>query len=212
MSMAGGGTALPPAGVPADPARRRLLAAGLLLALAAGTGFGVVVPLLDGMSEAVEQEERQRALLARLERISAQGPALRRELEAMDAALAAPELLIRAPSASQAAAQLQAALRGLLDAEGIALDSAQALPPVPQGPLLRVGLRVELRAGLEPLTRLLHAMESHRPPLLVREAMIALPGQAGAGIVAGSTERLAIRLDVLALARLPESSTDARRS
>lgn len=212
MSMAGGGIPLPPAGVPADPARRRLLAAGLLLAVVAAGGFGVVLPVLDGMAEAAEQQDRQRALLARLERVSAQGPALQRELAAMDAALAAPELLIRAPSASQAAAQLQATLRSLLEAEGIALDSAQALPPVPQGPLLRVGLRVELRAGLEPLTRLLHAMESHRPPLLVREAMIALPGQAGAGIAAGSTERLAIRLDVLALARLPESGADARRS
>lgn len=204
--MAGAPSALPPAGLPADPARRRLLALGLLLALLALLGLGVVQPLLDGMAEAAEHEERQRTLLARLERVSAQGPALRRELDALDAELAAPELLLLAPSASQATAQLQGAMRRLLAAEGLAPESMQALAAAPEGALLRVGLRVELGAGIEPLTRLLQAMQAHSPPILVREAAIARPS------APGDAGRLAVRLDVTALARVGEGSPDARRS
>ncbi len=202
-------TMLPPAGLPEDPARRRLLALGLLVALLGALGLGILAPMLDGMAEAAEHEERQRSLLARLERVSAQGPALRRELEALEAELADPALLLRAPSASQAAALLQESVRRLLEAEGIAIESVQALPAVPQGPLLRLGLRAELRAGIEPLSRALQAMAAHQPPLLVREALIAAPEQRAGGLAA--EPRLSVRLDVQSLARVTEGG-DARRS
>jgi len=203
---------LPPAGLPESPARRRLLAIGLAGALAAALLLGVVAPLLDAMAEAAEHEERQRGLLARLERVSAQGPALRRELETLEAELAEPARLVRAPSASQAAALLQEAVRRVLEAEGIAIESVQALPAVPQGPLLRLGLRVELRAGIEPLSRALQAMAGHEPPLLVREALIAAPEQRAGGANGIAAEpRLAVRLDVQGLARVTEGA-DARRS
>lgn len=205
-------TMLPPAGLPEDPARRRLLALGLLVALLGALGLGLLAPMLEGMAEAAEHEDRQRSLLARLERVSAQGPALRRELEALEAELAEPALMLRAPSASQAAALLQESVRRLLEAEGIAIESVQALPAAPQGPLLRLGLRVELRAGIAPLSRALQAMAAHQPPLLVREALIAAPEQrAGSGGGLATEPRLSVRLDVQSLARVTEAS-DARRS
>jgi Tfp pilus assembly protein PilO len=211
--MASAAPTLPPAGLPDSPARRRALALGLLLVAIVLLVFGLLLPILESQAEAVDHEDRQRSLLARLERIVAQGPALRREVEALDADLAAPDLLLRAPSASQAAAQLQEAVRRIAEAEGIAIDSSQALAPVPQGPLLRVGLRVELRAPIEPLSRILQALDAHRPHLVIREAVIAAPdgrGEASGG--RNAAQRLLVRLDVQGLARMPEGEGDARRS
>lgn len=205
------GALLPP-GIPRDPRRRRMLALALPGALALGLGLGVVLPLAEQAAEAAEQEERQRSLLARLERLAAQGPALRRELDALDAELAGTEVVLRAPSASQAAAAFQAALRRVLEAEGVAPDSAQALPPVPEGAFLRLGLRLEMRAGIEPLSRILLALERHRPAILVREAVVAAGtrGQAGgAGVTRrdGGGAPLTIRLDLAVLAQVPPPAT-----
>ncbi len=206
-----GGFAPPlPAGLPESPARRRLLALGLLGAILAFLCLGILAPLLDGMAERAEHEARQLNLLARLERLSAQGPALRRDLEALDAELAAPDMLLRARSASQAAAQLQSSLRRILEAEGLDIETAQALPPAPQGPLLRLGLRVELRAGIEPLSRVLKAIEAHRPNLAVREALIAAPREASGAAPGGRpAEPLAVRLDVFGLAMVSDDAPES---
>jgi Tfp pilus assembly protein PilO len=203
---------LPPAGLPEDPGRRRLLALGLLLAVLGVVGLGVIAPALDTMVEAAEHEDRQRSLLERLERASAQGPALRRELDGLDAELAAPDVLFRAPSASQAAALLQEAVRSILEAEAVAIESAQALPPAAEGPLLRIGLRVELRAGLEPLSRIVQAIEASRPHVVIREAMIAASGGGRPVGAAGAADRLAVRLDLQGLARVAEGEGRARAS
>jgi general secretion pathway protein M len=213
-----GPVALLPPGLPESPARRRLLALGLLGALLALLLFGVIAPIAEGMAERAEHEERQRNLLERLERLSAQGPALRRELEAIDTELAAPEVLLRAQSATQAAAQLQANLRRILEEAGAEVESVQPLPSVAQGKLLRLGLRVELRAGIEPLSRILEAIERHTPRMTVRDALVAAPRGGGGGARGGIREasaagtdepRLAVRLDVHGLAQVASCGGDA---
>jgi hypothetical protein len=200
---------LVPSGLPENPGRRRLLALGLLGAVVAFLLLGVIAPIAEGMAERSEQEERQRNLLERLERLSAQGPALRRELEALDAQLAAPEAVIRAPSATLAAAQLQAGLRRLLEAAGAEVESVQALPATPQGPLLRLGLRIELRTALEPLSQLLGAIEDHTPPMSVRDVLITAPrgGAIREGAAAGQEPRLAVRLDIQGLGQVAPASS-----
>jgi Tfp pilus assembly protein PilO len=195
---------LPPPGLPADPARRRLLALGILATLLAALLFGLVGPLAEALAERAEQEQRQRDLLLRFERVIAQGPALRRELAALDAEIAEPGMLLRAPTASQAAASLQATLRALLEAEGVTPDSAQPLPSAPHGPLTRVAMRIELRTDHETLARVLAAIEAHRPQLLVREALIVAPRdqQGGPPRDGAAGPRLAVRIDVAALAQV----------
>lgn len=203
-------TPLPPAGLPESPARRRLLALGLLGAVLAFLLLGVIGPIAEGMAERAEHEERQRNLLERLERLSAQGPALRRELEVLDTQLAAPEVIIRAASATLAAAQLQTDLRRLLEAAGAEVTSVQPLPPAQQGPLLRLALRVELQAGLEPLSRLLGAIEDHTPRMSVRDALVTAP-RGGAIRDGGAQEpRLAVRLDVQGLAQVTPADAPRR--
>lgn len=193
---------LPP-GLPASRARRRALALGLLVALLAALGFGVILPAVDAVVEAGEQEDRQRALLRRLVALQAQAPALRAELATVEAELSAPEVLLRAPSPSQAAALLLGAVRGVLEAEGIAMDSAQALPPVAQGSLLRVGLRFEFRASIQPFHRVVKRLEAHRPNLVVRDALMAAGGR---GRSSGG-EALSVRMDVVGLARVDGSAS-----
>jgi len=192
---------LPP-GLPPSRARRQALALGLLGAAVAAVGFGVVAPVVDGLTEREEAEATQRALLARLQRVEAEAPALRRQIAALDAELAAADTLLRAPSASQGVALLQATARTLLQAEGVRPESTQPLPPAPQGSLVRLGLRLEFRAAIEPLHRIFQAIETHRPVLAVRDALISVPGRGGGapGVA------LAVRLELLALARVEAAS------
>jgi len=197
LDVAGPGLDLPP-GLPASRARRRALALGLLGAATAAVGFGIVAPTLEAIGEQAESETAQRALLARLQRVEAEAPALRRQIEALDAELAAADTLLRAPTPSQGLAVLQATARALLEAESVRPESTQPLPPTPQGRLTRLGLRLEFRAAIEPLHRIFQAIEAHRPVLAVRDALISVPGR-GAG-APGTV--LAVRLELLALARV----------
>jgi hypothetical protein len=188
-----------PAGLPASRARRRALALALLGALLLAGWGGLVQPLLDAQAARQERAAEAAAQLARFVRARAETPALAREIAALDGELAGPNWLLRAPSASQAAAQLAAGLRSLLEAAGIRAETSQALPPVPLTEpgatgLLRIGVRLEFRAGLEEVHRAMQALEAHRPALVVREALLA-GGQRGA-------EGLAVRLDVFGVARV----------
>lgn len=188
---------LPP-GLPESRARRRAMAVGLLVAAVGAVGLGVVAPIAEAVAERDATEATQRALLARLQRVEAEGPALRRQIAALDAELAAADTLLRAPSPSQGLALLQATARRLLEAEGVQPESTQPLPPAPQGRLTRLGLRLEFRAGIEPLHRIFQAIETHRPVLAVRDALITVPGR-GVGAPGAA---LAVRLELLALARV----------
>jgi Tfp pilus assembly protein PilO len=187
-----------PAGLPASRGRRRALA---LLLLAAVLGFGwlaVLGPLVEDLLERQEHETRQLALLQRLEPLRAEAPMLRRQLDTLEAELAAPELLLRAASANQAGALLQTMLRRLLDAEGLAADQFQSLPAQPEGTLTRVAVRIELHATLAQFHALLRAVAAHRPLLSVGDALVAAsrgPGTAAAGL-------LTLRLDIRALSRV----------
>jgi general secretion pathway protein M len=183
---------LPP-GLPASRGRRRLLALGLLAAVLGMLWLVVLGPLVEGVLDRQERETRQTTLLLRLEPLRAQGPALRRQLDALEAELASPDLLLRAATAGQATALLQAALRTLLAAEGLTAEQFQPLPAVPEGNLTRLGLRVELRATLPQLHALLRGLEAHRPLLAVGDALVASRRDGGG---------LTIRLDIQALARL----------
>lgn len=193
------GAVPPPPGLPASPARRRALALGVLATMVATIGFGVVLPAIEALTEAAEQEAADRTLLARLARVEAEAPMLRRQIDAIDRELAAAAAVLRAPSPGQAAAELQAVARTLLGAAGVQLTSAQALPPVPQGTLTRIGLRIEFRADIVALAAIVAAIEAHRPRLFVRDALIAAP-VAGRGTADGGA--LTLRLDIAALAQL----------
>jgi Tfp pilus assembly protein PilO len=187
-----------PAGLPASSGRRRALAVALLAAVLGFGWLALVGPLVDDLLDRHERETRQTALLQRLEPLRAEAPMLRRQLDALDAELAGPELLLRAASANQAAALLQTMLRRLLDAEGLAADQFQALPALPEGALTRVAVRIELHATLEQLHALLRAVAAHRPLLAVGDALVATNRGQGAAVAAPLT----LRLDIRALSRV----------
>ncbi len=187
-----------PAGLPASRGRRRALALALLVA---GLGFAwlaLVGPLVDDLLERSEHETQQLALLQRLEPLRAEAPLLRRQLDALEAELASPNLLLRAASANQAGALLQAMVRQLLDTEGLAADQFQALPAQPEGALTRVAVRIELHATLAQLHGLLRAVAAHRPLLSVGDGLVAASRGEGAAAPAGLT----LRLDIHALSRV----------
>ena len=187
-----------PAGVPASRGRRRALALLLLLAVLGFAWLALVGPVVDDLLDRHERETRQLALLQRLEPLRAEAPMLRRQLDALDAELAGPELLLRAASANQAGALLQTMVRRLLDAEGLAADQFQALGAQPEGALTRVAVRIELHATLEQLHALLRALAAHRPLLSVGDALVA--ARRGDGTAAAAP--LTLRLDIRALSRV----------
>jgi Tfp pilus assembly protein PilO len=187
-----------PMGLPASQGRRRALALAVLAAVLGFAWMAVLGPMLEDLLERQEHETRQLALLQRLEPLQAEAPRLRRQLDALEAELAAPDLLLRAASANQAGALLQTMVRRLLDAEGLTADQFQALPALPEGALTRVAVRIELHATLAQVHALLRAVAAHRPLLSVGDGLVA----ASRGQATAAAAPLTIRLDIGALSRV----------
>lgn len=153
-------------------ARQRLLA--VTLALVAGVLALVIVltPVLErhrhydtAIAEAAHRLERLQAAVART-------PDLEAEVSARRAALSSADLFLREGSDSLAAAQMQEALRGMVDAAGGDTGSTQVLEPRDVDSFTRIGVRIRLEGDIETLREFLHAVETSRPMLLVEDLQV----------------------------------------
>ncbi len=168
------------------PPYHGLLAGGLLLGLG-GTLLGV--PASWGWSRYQLYQEKQAELtdqLLRYQRLIAQRPALVQQLQAVRQQQTVQQAYLARKAPALAAAELQELLRQTAEASGGRLISVQALPPLPEAGVTRIGLKVHISGGIETLQRVVHRLEASLKPALMLNGVVLqsrtvrpppLPGQ-----------------------------------
>ncbi|MGE0385514.1 MAG: type II secretion system protein GspM [Gammaproteobacteria bacterium] len=153
---------------PPVPVRQRALAAALLVTLLACAWVLLFQPWLlrfntlrADLADAGFRLERYREAARQREELSAQLARVRadRTDQAVFVAGANPAL---------AAAALQRHIRGLAQHHGAQIRSTQTLAPARVEGATRVTVKIALRTGMEALTRLLYAVETGTPYVIIQ--------------------------------------------
>ncbi len=196
---------------PAGGIKSRLLAVGLLAALVLGAVLGVILPL-DALRHSLGEEvAHYRRMLATHQEVAGRGGDLARAAAAAEAQALA-ELLLAGDTDAAATAGLHERVRELIAAARASLISIQPLPSSEAGPQQaaqpgqpqaapagprRIALRVQFAADLPGFQRVVHALESGRPSVLVA----ALYLRARTSRAAGEPNPLDVQMDIVAFRR-----------
>ena len=160
----------------ASPGFRRAVALGLLvLVLVAFWRFGVA-PAWQAWNEGREEVARLRDALARFQGLSLARADYERALAEERRAPGLRGALIEAESATLAAAKLQQSVKALVEGAGGSLVSSQPTEAASEGPFTRVGLNVRMLLSTPALQKVLHALETQRPVLVVDEMLVLARG------------------------------------
>ena len=146
---------------------RRLLALGLLLCLMAGAWLAIVQPLLGWRAAAEARLAEANATVARYRMVAEQSDDIVRQAAALRDVAERESLFLPGATEGQAAAALQDVIKAAVAAADARADSIQALETSAEGGLSRVTMRVRLSADTKSLQKLLHALESGRPVVLL---------------------------------------------
>ncbi len=152
------------------------VAALLALAYALVLHPGFVEPLLRIEGEISQLRERETRIQARLQ----QGPALERQLQALQAALAARPGLMVEPSPELATAALvhgleAAVLSASPGGRSCVLRERSPLPAASVDGFVEVAVQARLRCGVDELAALLHVLEGGTPRLFVEGLSVQAP-------------------------------------
>jgi general secretion pathway protein M len=139
----------------------QMLALGILGVALVTLWLGAGAPLRDWYADRAERVDQQRLLVARMTEVAAVLPELmgRAGGGTVGAGIGETDALI--------AAGLQQRLMHLAAEAGTEIASAETLAPEQADGLKRIRLRVTLRAPLPQLLKLLRAIETDAPPLLI---------------------------------------------
>jgi general secretion pathway protein M len=183
---------------------RRAAAVGLLVLAAAAAWRFAALPLVSAwqadrgaVAQLAEQLVRLRALAAAREDYA-------RVLEEERAAPGLASALIEAESPTLAAAQLQQSIKALVEQVGGSVVSSQPTPATAAGPFTRVGIDVRMLLDVDALQRVLHALESQRPVLVVGEMLVLSRGQRRQRRAAAARGPLDVRVEVAGFLAPPE--------
>jgi hypothetical protein len=113
--------------------------------------------------------------LAAAQEALARRSALEVEFRDLSASAATAPGLLSAGSAALAQAQLQSAMKSVIEEHGGVLLSAQILPPDPVHGFDAVAIQYDLTVPLSRLRGLLYAVETHTPYLFIAEAEMQMP-------------------------------------
>lgn len=118
---------------------------------------------------------------------------------------ALPEkLLLKAPTAGIAEAQLQKSLTEILSDHGAEVTSVEFLPREKENELDKVRLRVSARIGLEGLRNVLYAIEAGTPLLFIEQLSVRPHGDGVRPVSLGAMPRQDVTLVVLGYALCSE--------
>ena len=182
------------------PLAGRIAALALLLALLAAIWLAGIAPLLDGYRADRETVAFASEQLPRLRRLAGEAPMLRAELDRAARDPAGRTRLLVGTSDALTGADLQNRVSRDATRYGLALRSAQALPPAMEEGFRRIGIRVALEGNLGSLRRLLYGIETAPTFLFIDN--LEIRSRSGGRIVrrqagqAQPNDRLAIRFDV----------------
>lgn len=179
----------------------RILALGLLVAIAAGVYLFGIAP--------VQREHRTMdaaiadasMALARFRAMAKTRPALESRHEELSRRHVATGIYLEGATDALAAAALQEKLSALIQANGGALRSIQVLPARTDEDFKRIGLRVQITANLESLFHLLYALEAGETVLFVDNLDIMAARRPRRGDGAAGNPTLTIRFDMFGYLR-----------
>jgi hypothetical protein len=179
---------------------RRALAVALLALVLAGGWLLVARPILAERADLDERILEKRQLLGRYQAALA----TKAGQSAPSTGAAQPQAFLEGESEAIALANLQAMLAGLVSDSGARLRSARTLPARDRSDVRFIGTQLQLSGNIDAVQRLIHAIET-RVPYLIVEGLQIVPTSAASGEVpaSGTTgPQLDARIDVIgALAR-----------
>jgi len=152
--------------------RGRLLALAILL-LAVGAAYLVIAaPLLGLYADRNALIEQRRNLAPRLGATAAELPVLRAQAAQLRATGNTKKVTLEGASDAIASANLQSRIEGIASSVGATVSSTESLPAETIGDYRRIGLRLVLSGEYETLMRLLAALETATPPLIIDNLQI----------------------------------------
>src|SRR6476620_6951639 len=156
----------PPALKGLSALRQRALAAGLLVAAVVAVLLAVLVPivLLHRHYDAAIADTSDR--LQRYQRIAAQAPALRTALDAMQQR-DGRRFFLRHTATNLAGAELQELVKSAVESNGGRITTSQNTSPRDDGRFREIGVNVQFFASTPALQKILLAIETHVPYLIV---------------------------------------------
>jgi general secretion pathway protein M len=186
----------PPALKGLSALRQRALAAGLLVAAVVVVLLAVLAPivLLHRHYDAAIADMSDR--LQRYQRVAAQAPALRAALDAMQQR-DGRRFFLRNSAANLAGAELQELVKAAIEGNGGRITTSQNTSPREDGRFREIGVNVQFFAATPALQKILLAIETHQPYLIV-ENLTARPLNAFRGFkpAPGQEPELNVQLDV----------------
>ena len=132
----------------------------------------VVAPVHDLYSQREAALEQQWMLEPRLRATAAEVPVLRARLAKLREAASTRKITLDGASDAIASANLQSRLEELATAAGVAISSTEGLPAEARGLYRRIGLRIAISGAYESIVKLLAAIETSAPPLVLDNLQI----------------------------------------
>ncbi len=174
------------------------LVAGLILAIAFAIGYPLEI-LRRQEAEKASLESRIEGLRAEL----ADRASLSEERRRLEAFQSESRDWIEAASPIVAGAILQGTLDELIEASGGVLEATSLEPPEAMSSATQIAVQIEITSNIEGLRDLLHAIESHKPRLVIRAIAIKrIGGRDG-------DDRLDVSMEVAALTTAPLPTASA---
>ncbi|HEU0290102.1 MAG TPA: type II secretion system protein GspM [Burkholderiales bacterium] len=178
-----------------SPPVRKFAALGLLIGVLGLVASLTIVPVAARIGELSEQIEGERLLLGRFQAMAALQDRLA-EMQSASRAASESGAYLKGESDAIRAASLQTFMSDLAGANGVRLNSTRPLPPRDRDQVRLAGTRVQFTADIEQLREILYAIESTQPFLFV-EAVHVRPVSALAQRDPEYGGLLDVRLDVL---------------
>lgn len=146
----------------------------LYLALALGGGYAVVVaPILALYTESGQEVTQLSERLSRYRRIAQTAPRVEAALEELRALQSASDYYLKNDRASLASAELQQAVKSVINASGAKLVSSQTVRRQGGGGALpQVSIKVHMRGDVASLREVLYELEAGQPVLVLDDVFI----------------------------------------
>jgi hypothetical protein len=177
-------------------ARQRAVAVGLLVAAVVAllaVVLGPVILLHRHYDEAIGDASDR---LHRYERIAAQAPELRTTLAAMQQR-DGRRFFLKNTATNLAAAELQELVKAAIEGNGGRITTSQTTSPREDGRFREIGVNVQFFASTPNLQKILFAIESHEPYLIVENVTVRpLNAFRGFRPTPGQEPELNVQLDV----------------
>jgi len=181
----------------------RIAAVGILFAMILLVWFAGLGPLVSLWERRSDQAERAADMIVRLRHSAAEGPAIQQQLVKLGQSQRDRNTIISAPNANVGGAILQSEIKRVAEGDGLTVRTIQQLPPVAEGALNRIGVRVDLEADTAKLAHLLVHLQGHTPIFLVQSLSIhGQEQQTSAG--AGKPVNLTVQMEITGLTGTPE--------